>query len=271
MVADIFSQNAIVLRDGSLSDALRGTVSVPFFYRPIQVDGKYVFDGGLYNNFPVDVMQQEFNPDVIVGSNTSSKVYNEYPEEIDEQLLSRITVFLFLSKSDSTQLGENGIFINPDLGDFSATDFEPVQEYIKAGYEATMRQMPRIKELITRRVSQDSLQKKRMEFNNRYPPIRFTEISITGATSEQRRYIERIFRQNKSALSLKDIKKGYYRLVADDNFETVYPRMTYDSLTHTHRFELQVTQERNFRFNFGGSVSTRPVRNAFLGAQYNIF
>src|SRR3546814_17450488 len=72
-----------------------------------------------------------------------------------------------------------------------------------------MRQMPRIKELITRRVSQDSLQKKRMEFNNRYPPIRFTEISITGATSEQRRYIERIFRQNNSALSLKDIKKGY--------------------------------------------------------------
>src|SRR3546814_2246234 len=58
MVADIFSQSAIVLRDGSLSDALRGTVSVPFFYRPIQVDGKYVFDGGLYNNFPVDVMQQ---------------------------------------------------------------------------------------------------------------------------------------------------------------------------------------------------------------------
>src|SRR3546814_4139831 len=105
MVADIFSQNAIVLRDGSLSDALRGTVSVPFFYRPIQVDGKYVFDGGLYNNFPVDVMQQEFNPDVIVGSNTSSKVYNEYPEEIrseehtsELQSLMRISYAVFCLK-----------------------------------------------------------------------------------------------------------------------------------------------------------------------------
>src|SRR3546814_18644715 len=105
----------------------------------------------------------------------------------------------------STQLGENGIFINPDLGDFSATDFEPVQEYIKAGYEATMRQMPRIKELITRRVSQDSLQKKRMEFNNRYPPNRFTEISITGTTSAQRRYIERILRQNNKQMYQKEI------------------------------------------------------------------
>ncbi|QEC54252.1 patatin [Anseongella ginsenosidimutans] len=270
MVADIFSQNAIVLRDGSLSDALRGTVSVPFFYRPIQIDGKYVFDGGLYNNFPVDVMREEFDADVIVGSNTSSKVYNEYPEEIDEQLLSKITVFLFLSKSDSTQLGENGVFINPDLSEFSATDFEPVEAYIKAGYEAALQQMPRIKQLISRRVSRDTLQAKRARFNSRFPPIRFSDISIKGATVEQRRYIERIFRQNKSALSLKDIKNGYYRLVADDNFETVYPRMIYDSLDHTYRFELQVTPERNFLFNFGGNVSTRPISNAFMGVQYNI-
>ena len=270
MVADIFSQNAIVLRKGSLADALRGTVSVPFFYRPIQIDGKYVFDGGLYNNFPVDIMREEFGPDVIIGSNTSSKVYNEYPEEIDEQLLSRITVFLFLSKSDSTQLGKDGVFINPDLNEFSATDFSPVEAYIRAGYQATLQQMPRIKKLISRRVSRDSLQAKRTRFNNRFPPIRFSDIAITGASSEQRRYIERIFRQNKSALSLKDIKNGYYRLVADDNFETVYPRMTYDSLSHTYRFELQVTPERNFLFSFGGNVSTRPISNAFMGVQYNI-
>ncbi len=270
MVADIFSQNAIVMRKGSLSDALRGTVSVPFFYRPIQIEGKYVFDGGLYNNFPVDVMREEFSPDVIIGSNTSAKVYNEYPADIDEQLLSRITVFLFLSKSDSTQLGENGVFINPDLSSFSATDFEPVEAYVKAGYEATLQQMPRIKRLISRRVSPDSLQERRSEFNNRFPPIRFSDISIKGAGAEQRRYIERIFRQNKSALSLKDIKNGYYRLVADDNFETVYPRMIYDSLENTYRFELQVTPERNFLVDFGGNVSTRPISNAFMGLQYNI-
>lgn len=270
MVADIFSQNAIVLRKGSLSDALRGTVSVPFFYRPIQIDGKYVFDGGLYNNFPADVIREEFDPDVIIGSNTSSKVYNEYPEQIDEQLLSRITVFLFLSKSDSTQVGENGVFINPELSNFSATDFEPVTDYITAGYEAAMQQMPRIKQLIDRRVSRDSLRARRARFNNRLPPIRFTEINIKGATADQRRYIERIFRQNKSALSLKDIKNGYYRLVADDNFETVYPRMSYDSLNNNYRFELEVTPERNFRFNFGGNISTRPISNAYMGLQYNI-
>ena len=51
VAADIFTQNEVVLAKGSLSDALRATQTVPFFYSPIRVDGKYLFDGGVYNNF----------------------------------------------------------------------------------------------------------------------------------------------------------------------------------------------------------------------------
>src|SRR5690606_12193803 len=43
IAADIFTQNEVVLSKGSLSDALRATQTVPFFYTPIRVDGKYLF------------------------------------------------------------------------------------------------------------------------------------------------------------------------------------------------------------------------------------
>src|SRR5690606_14017690 len=69
VASDIFTQNEVILSKGSLSEALRATQSVPFFYNPIRVDGKYLFDGGVYNNFPVDVAQTSFNPDVIIGVN----------------------------------------------------------------------------------------------------------------------------------------------------------------------------------------------------------
>src|SRR5687767_10249329 len=75
IAADIFTQNEVVLSKGSLSDALRATQTVPFFYTPIRVDGRYLFDGGIYNNFPVDVAQREFHPDVIIGVNVSSKIF----------------------------------------------------------------------------------------------------------------------------------------------------------------------------------------------------
>jgi len=82
IVSDVLSQKMIPVKSGSLVEAVRGTFTVPLVYRPIKVDDKYVFDGGLYDNFPVDVMKKEFNPDIIIGSNVSSKNFNIYPKNM---------------------------------------------------------------------------------------------------------------------------------------------------------------------------------------------
>src|SRR5690606_5135549 len=79
VAADIFTQTEVILSKGLLSNALRAIQTVPFFYNPIRVDGRYLFDGGVYNNFPVDVATEEFDPDVLIGVNVSSKVFTEYP------------------------------------------------------------------------------------------------------------------------------------------------------------------------------------------------
>ena len=61
VASDIFTQTQVVIDSGALSDALRASQTVPFFYNPIRVGGKYLFDGGVYNNFPVDVVQKAFH------------------------------------------------------------------------------------------------------------------------------------------------------------------------------------------------------------------
>ena len=86
LAADIFTQEQIIIRDGSLCTALRATLSVPFFFRAIKVKNKYLFDGGVYNNFPVDVIKKEFSPEVIIGCNVSSKRYKSYPYNIKRRL-----------------------------------------------------------------------------------------------------------------------------------------------------------------------------------------
>jgi NTE family protein len=123
VVADVFSQKMIPVSSGNLAEAIRGTFTVPLIYRPIKVNGKYVFDGGLYNNFPVDVLKKDFVPDYIIGTNVSSKTYIDYPKENDEKLMSRFLFYMFLSKSDSTSIGENGVYIQPDLDEYSTTNF----------------------------------------------------------------------------------------------------------------------------------------------------
>lgn len=269
MVADVLSQKSITVKSGSLPEAVRATMTVPVVYRPIKLDGKYVFDGGIYNNFPADVMQKEFKPDVIIGANVSSKTFNEYPKNNDERLMNRFLVYMFLSKSDSTMIGENGVYIQPNLSDYSVSNFAPVAELIKKGYDATMADMPKIKAMISQRVDDEDLKKRREQFKLKKPELKFTEILVTGVNSQQKKYVERLFRKNKDFYSIDDIKRGYYKLVADQTFENIFPKVIYDPVGGTFAFEILAQPKKSFKLDIGGNISTRPISNVFLGLQYN--
>lgn len=268
MVADVLTQKTIAVDSGSLVEAVRGTITVPLLYRPVKVDGKYVFDGGLYDNFPVDISRKDFQPDFIIGSNVSSKTFTEYPKD-DEKLMGRFYLYMFLSKTDSTALAENGVYIEPKLDDYSVSNFAPVKEMIDAGYRATIANMAKIKAAVKRRVSPEELKAKRAKFLSVRKPVSFRNMVVTGAGFPVQRYIERVFQKNTGVLRLSTIKDAYYRLVADDNFETVYPRIVYDPVSDTYDFEIQVKSAQNFRGDLGGYVSSRPVSYAYLGVQYN--
>lgn len=269
MVSDIFSQTSIVVRRGSLAEAVRGTMTVPLIYRPVKLEGKYVFDGGLYNNFPADVMQKEFKPDLIIGANVSAKNFRNYPVNEDERLMNRLMLFMFLSRSDSTLVGKNGIYIQPDLRDFSSSNFSPVAALIKQGYDATMEDMPRILKAIQRRVSPEEVAVRRNNFNNKKPRLVFNEVRVSGVNSQQKRYVERLFKRDKATFDLSDIRQGYYKLVADETFETIYPKIAYHPESDSYTFEIIAQPKKSFKLDLGGNISSRPISNVFMGIQYN--
>lgn len=268
MVSDVISQKSITVSTGSLAEAVRATMTVPLIYRPIKLDDKYVFDGGLYNNFPADIMKKEFKPDIIIGSNVSSKTFNEYPKN-DDRIMNRLLVYMFLSKSDSTLVGENGFYIQPNLTDYSVINFNPVEALIKRGYDETMADMTKIKSAITRRISPQELLTKRNNFNQRKPDLIFNNLIVSGVNSQQVKYIERVFKSDNETFGLADIKRGYYKLVADETFETIFPKISYNAVTDSYNFEIAASPKKSFKIDFGGNISTRPISNVYLGLQYN--
>jgi NTE family protein len=193
VTADIFTQKEEVLSKGSLSNALRATQTVPFFYNPVRVDGKYLFDGGVYNNFPVDVMQRDFNPDVVIGVNVSSKVFDEYPYDNDEKLISNSLLFLLLDKSDPSSIPANGVYIQPNVRGYNSYDFSRIKSLIDSGYVQTMRQIEEIKTKISARTSCDEVTQRRNTFNNKSVPYVFDELTFKTFNSKQRGYLRAIF------------------------------------------------------------------------------
>jgi NTE family protein len=274
MAADVFSQAEVILDKGSLSEALRASQTVPFFYNPIRVNGKYLFDGGVYNNFPVDVLQNQFNPDIIIGSNVSSKVFKEYPYADDDKHLNSLLLFMLLDKSDPESIPETGVYIQPNLENYSALNFNNARELIDSGYRQTLRKLNELKSKVTVTRSPDEVSRLRQKFIDKQKPWLFNRITFTGYNSKQRKYIRKVFKYNDKRptdLTYSDVRRGYYRLVADPFFTNAYPAMPFDTTSGKFNFHLTRRSQKNFQVEFGGVIATRDISNIALGLNYYYF
>ena len=263
VASDIEKKESVVFRDGDLAQSVRASMSYPFYIRPITVNGKLMFDGGLYNNFPSNVMYEEFFPDFMIGSNVSGN--NPPPDE--DNLLSQIKTML-QSKSNYNILCESGVIIEPktNVGLFNFSNLQPI---IDSGYAAAMRHMDYIKQYVNRRVDSTELNIRRSNFKGAQPKIVFDKIYIDGLTKNQSEYAEKVLRHKNKNESLEDMKEGYFRLAADDKIKSIYPKAKYNPKTGFYDLYLRAKKERNLITEFGGDFSNRPISEGYIGAQYN--
>ena len=268
LAAEIFTQEQVIIRNGSLGTALRATLSVPFFFSPIRINRQYVYDGGVYNNFPVDVMRREFHPDLIIGTNVSSKTYLSYPYENDENLISDSPLFLLLAKSDSSRLSEKDIYLQPDLGKFTALDFRFVKEMIRAGYEATLRKMPRIKAKIKRRTDKEALFRKRRHLLLDKAELKVSSLALSGIRPMQERYVRKLFNLRSQPFNVSQVRKNYYKLATDDNFQALLPDIVQDS-SQAYRLNLSIRRDKSLQAEIGGNIASRSIQELFVGLRYN--
>ncbi|MCP2045172.1 patatin-like phospholipase family protein [Pontibacter sp. HSC-36F09] len=271
VAADIFTQQQVILRKGQLADAVRATLTVPLFYKPIRIEKRLLFDGGLYNNFPVDVARKDFNPDIIIGVNVSSKTYSEYPYDNDDFDLAYTLLYAMMSNSDSTALTDKDVYLQPDLGNLNSLDFKNVEDFFAAGYKVTNDNMDQIQGKIKRRVSAEVLGSKREKFRGGFQPHAFRKVEIQGLKKNQQDFVQRFFRsEQEEGYTMQDVKTGYYRLAAIDNFRSLYPTMRYDAKAKTYDLLLNVKKEDGLKIALGGVIASRPIDNIYAGMEYSV-
>jgi len=263
VASDIEKKESVVFRSGDLAQAVRASMSYPFYIRPILIDGKLLFDGGLYNNFPSNIMYQDFFPDFIIGSNVSSN--NPSPDE--DNVLSQIKTML-QSKSNFTLPCENGIIIEPktDVGLFN---FNNIQPLIDSGYTATMKQIAYIKNYVLRKTEAKELSEKRKSFARKQPDVIFDSIIIEGLNDTEAEYARKILRHKNKIVNLENIKEGYFRLAADSKIKYIYPIARYNPKSGFFDLYLRIKKEKHLILDFGGVFSIRPNSEGYIGIKYN--
>lgn len=266
IAADVEHKREIIFRNGPLSLAVRASSTYPFYLPPRRVNGNLLYDGGIYNNFPSDIMYLEFIPDVIIGCNVSGKVPGPSEGDLFSQLQSMI-----LFRSEPGKLCEQTIVVEPQLKDIGTFDFEKSAVAIESGYITTLDSLRSIQNLITRRVTLAEKNSSRKKFRSKFKPLMIEEVEITGLEKTQRSYVKKIMGRKNEAIELSKLKKPYFRIVSDDKISSIYPSSSYNSETGMFKLQLEAKKEKDLMLAFGGNFSSRSINTGYIGLRYNIF
>ena len=264
IASDVYNKKMLVMRNGDLGDAVRASMSFPFVFKPIEIDSILAYDGGIYNNFPTDVMREDFHPDIMIGSvvatNPSKPTENDLMSQIENMVMQ---------KTDYSIPESEGILMTFKYDDVNLLDFDRLDELHDIGYRQTMQLMDSIKGRIHRRISPEKVSQNRQLYRQKLPEFKFRDIYIEGANAMQQVSIRREFHDNNTEVfDYEDFKRGYFRLLADKMISEIIPHAIYNSEEDLYDLHLKVKMEENLNLKVGGSVSTTSSNQIYLGLGY---
>ncbi len=207
VAADINSGNPTILRKGNLGEAIRASMTVPLYFKPIEIDGKLLFDGGLINNFPHDIMKETYKPDIIIGH----KVANDLKEAESDDLRQQISN-LIMRPTKFEIAPEDGIFLETKFDNVSLLDFNKIDVILEAGIQTTEQMIDSIKNRVVRKQPQKITEQKRETFNSKKPKLFFQNIQVEGVQDPmQRKFIIQSIKHKYDVVSLESLKKEYFK------------------------------------------------------------
>ena len=266
VATDIYKNKEVIFQKGDLGSAIRASMTIPFYFKPIEIDSILLFDGGLVNNFPYDVMIHDFHPDVIIGSAVDFK---EKKPEKDDILLQ--IQYLTTKKTNYNIPDSLGFTIKSPVDYIGLLDFDRFEEIEKVGYESAMAKMDLIKSRIAARSDPEKLTQEREEFRSKCPPLLFNKIQVSDLDTLQSQYIIKSILHKAKVIDVDELKREYFKILADDKIKSLQPTARYNKETGYFDLLLKAEPQRPLKVGFGGYFSLTDVNEAYLGVDYRLF
>ena len=139
VAADLGSSEAVLLDGPGLSKSIRASMSIPGMFAPVEIDGRQLVDGGVTANLAVGIASELGAENLIVVSVSTGLDPNANPESLFRVML-RLTYFLTAGnvERDLELIGENDVFIHPDVSDIGFLDFTRARDAVEIGRTAAL-------------------------------------------------------------------------------------------------------------------------------------
>ncbi|MDE5773347.1 MAG: patatin-like phospholipase family protein [Muribaculaceae bacterium] len=260
--SDVYNKHKVVLHSGSLGNAVRASMSFPTVFRPIEINGLLMYDGGIYDNFPVDVMQQDFEPDFIIGVSVSGPDGKPEPGNLMDQLEDMI-----IQNNNYSVPSENGVKIQVPVLNFGVLDFTAAKTIYDIGYNTGLSMVDSIKSRISARRGLDEVNRRRDLFAAATPEILFDSVSVTGARPGQARYLKFLFTNGleNRPFGLEQTQASFYRAISGGKLSNLLPfALINEPVAGKNTLLLQADVKNPWSVGVGGWITSTTQSMLYL-------
>jgi NTE family protein len=270
VATDVYNKREVIFRDGDLGRAIRASMTIPMVFEPLVIDSVLLFDGGMVNNFPYQVLDEDFQPDLLIGGKCIvGKV------EPDETNLPAVIEMITMARTDFDLPADRGILIDRVFDNVGLLDYSRAQYIIDAGYQDAMALMDSIRGRVVRRVSPSAVHHRRLMFRSTLPELMFDDVRISGLTDDQSHYLRRMLRMGSDdgktePFTYDEFKSEYFKILSEGEVLSEYPQMSYDDTTGYFAIDLSLSTRPSLRVRVGGNISSAALNQAYLGIEYKV-
>jgi NTE family protein len=181
VATDLAKDKAHVFRDGSLSLALRSTMSLPGIFTPVR-DGDHLYaDGGLVDNLPVDVAK-DMGADITLAVHLQTKPLDvNEPMSVFGVLGQSVSVVVAMNELRSMEMAD--LLIAVPLDKYSSLDYGAADAIIKAGYDAAQSKATMLSSLSVDEATWQGYLAERAARRKEPPVPKFVEVAGTDKRS----------------------------------------------------------------------------------------
>ena len=268
VATDMASGKAKVWHDGSINLAMRSTMSIPGLFAPVRTNGMVLTDGGMRNNFPVNIAR-EMGADIIIGVNLAQE--NLKANEIQNlaDILSS-TMDLLANNVYENNVSSVDVHIHPNLEGYNMLSFNDVavDTMFVRGYKAAVEMAPQLA-AVKKRVGRATTKfhaKPAVDIS--LQDVLIGEVEIDGVSAQEADYV-------RSKMKVQPgMKVGREQI--EEDVATIFGKGSYDYVNYELRgkkepYKLRIYCKRGpmHQLGVGARLDTEDLATLLLNLGFN--
>jgi NTE family protein len=222
---DLLTGEAVVLENGYLPMAIRASMSIPGFFSPTIYQGRYLVDGGVVNNYPVNEVKKK-GIDIIIGGDVQSGLRKSI-----EELNSMTAVIDQITSFHRVQANKEGYAMTdiyvPFKSKYGMMDFSDYDSIIMIGEEIARKHFDEIKKLAD---SLNAIEYKPLKDYSTVPldSVYIDELVVRGNDRLPESYFQNLFSDyTHKMIALDDLENSIRKAYGTKFFTHLYYELDY--------------------------------------------